>query len=404
MNKKRLLSIFAALALASQPCAAAVHTAQKGDTYWLIAQKYGVSLSALLAANGANEGSVLNIGDKVVIPDSSENVHVVQKGDTYWLIAQKYGVSLSALLAANGANESSVLNIGDRVVIPGSSKNVHVVQKGDTYWLIAQKYGVSLSALLAANGANESSVLNIGDRVVIPSQGGSGGGSAQNNSGGAPYVTYIKYTVRSNDTLWSIAIDHGIPFSELLEANGLNENSFVKDGQVLTVPVHHIPVKSAPSGCGELLDWWSEAQYVVPINAVFTVYDIGTGKSFRAKRTVGANHADCEPLTAADTATMKQIWGGTLNWNKRPVLIKIDGRTVAASAAGAMHAGNEWAAGGVWTDWRSGDYGAGINYDYVKGNDASGHFDIHFYNSLKHNDGKTDSAHQANVKKAAGLG
>ena len=399
--KKQILSIFAASLLMAQPCLAATHTAQKGDTYWLIAQRYGVSLSELLKVNGATEGSILNIGDTVIIP-SGDTVYTAVKGDSYWLIAQRFGVSLSDLLKANGAAEGSVLNIGDRVTIPssGTASNTYTAVKGDTYWLISQRFGVSLSALLKANNATESSVLNIGDVLTIPS---SSGGSTNSPSSG-PYITYKSYTVKSSDTLWTIAIDCGIPFSELLEVNGLSENSYVHQGQVLTIPVHHVPVKSTVSSAfGELLDWWSEAQYVVPINAVFTVYDIGTGRSFKAKRTVGANHADCETLTAEDTRIMTEIWGGTPNWGKRPVLIQINGRKIAASAAGMYHAGNEWAEGGVWTDWRSDNYGPGINYDYVKGNNASGHFDIHFYNSLKHNDGRTDSTHQANIMKAAGL-
>ena len=406
MKHRKLITVFTALAMMGQTAAAATHTAVRGDTYWLLAKKYGVGFEELLAANGANENSVLNIGDQVLIPDG-QKVHVVGKGDTYWLIAQWYGVSLSDLLRANGANEGSVLNIGDRVIIPGGEK-IHVAGKGDTYWLIAQWYGVSLSDLLRVNGTTESSVLNIGDRVKIPS-GTSSAPSQPKPSvpdtpaqGSGPYITYTTYTVKSGDTLWNIAIQCGIPFEELLSANGLNESSRVKDGTVLTVPVHNVPVKPAPAGYGELLDWWSEAQYVVPIGAVFTVTDLNTGKSFTAKRTVGSNHADCETLTAADTAKLKGIWGGSFNWGKRAVIITYNGRKIAASAAGMFHAGNEWAPGGAWTDWRSDDYGPGQNYDYVKGNDASGHFDIHFYNSTRHNNGAADSGHQANVLRAAG--
>ena len=54
---------------------------------------------------------------------------------------------------------------------------------------------------------------------------------------------------------------------------------------------------------------------------------------------------------------MKSIWGGSFNWNKRSVLVKYNGRTIAASAAGMLHAGNEGAPGGEWTSWRSDDYG-----------------------------------------------
>ncbi len=394
MRKKQLIAILAATAVLGQGASAASYTAQKGDTYWLIAQKYGVSLSDLLKANNKTESSILNIGDTVIIPSDS-NTYTAQKGDTYWLIAQKYGVSLSDLLKANNKTESSILNIGDTVIIPSGS-NTYTAQKGDTYWLIAQKYGVSLSDLLEANNKTESSVLNIGDTVIIPS-----GSSSESTEA---YISYTTYTVQSGDTLWNIAIEYGIPFDELLSVNGLTENSTVNVGRVLTIPVHHVPVKYAPEGYGELLDWWSEAQYVIPIGAEFTVTDLATGKSFSAKRTIGSNHADCEPLTASDTANMKEIWGGTFNWSKRSVIITYNGRKIAASAAGMLHAGNEWAPGGVWTDWRSDNYGAGINYDYVKGNDASGHFDIHFYNSTKHSDGQLDSVHQANILKAAGQG
>ena len=170
----------------------------------------------------------------------------------------------------------------------------------------------------------------------------------------------------------------------------------------LKIPVHHIPIKYAPEGYGELLNWFTEAQYVIPINTDFRIVDLETGKSFNARRTVGSGHADCEPLTAQDTAIMKEIWGGNFNWNKRSVLVKYNGRTIAASAAGMLHAGNEGAEGGVWTSWRSDDYGAGINYDYIKGNDAHGHFDLHFYKSIGHSSGTENATHQKNVLKSAG--
>ena len=143
------------------------------------------------------------------------------------------------------------------------------------------------------------------------------------------------------------------------------------------------------------------AQYVIPVGATFTVQDFYTGQSFKAKRTTGSGHADCEPLTASDTSKMNSIFGGQ-NWTSRPVIIIYNGRKIAASATSKLHAGNDGAEGGVWTSWRSDDYGAGYNYDWVKGNNAHGVFDIHFLNSIRHNDGKVNAAHQRNVKTSAG--
>lgn len=401
MNHKKLISALVALAIIpSSAMADTNYTVQKGDSYWLISQKFNTSLSSVLSANGATQSSSLTVGQVIKVPS---NTYTVQKGDTYYLIAKKCGVTLSSLLSANNASSGSVLYVGQSVKIPdsGSGYTTYTVQKGDTYWTISQKYGVSLSSLLSANGASRNSVLYVGDSVKIPAKESSGSSSSGSSSSGA-YVTYSTYTVQNGDTLWNIAIKHGIPYSELLEVNSLSESSYVYTGMKLTIPVHHIPVKYAPAGYGELLEWFSEAQYVIPINADFKIVDLETGKSFNARRTVGSGHADCEPLTANDTAIMKSIWGGSFNWNKRSVLVVYNGRTIAASAAGMLHAGNEGAPGGEWTSWRSDDYGAGTNYDYVKGNNAHGHFDLHFYKSIGHSSGTESSAHQANVLRSAG--
>lgn len=327
--------------------------------------------------------------------NTQAKVHTAQKGDTYWLIAKRYGIDFSLLLKANNATETSWLEIGDSVYIP--EEKIHTVKKGDTYWLIAKHYGVDFSLLLKANNATEASWLEIGDKVKIPTS-----SSSSSSSNTKPYVTYITYTVKKSDTYWNIANNHGIPMSELLEANGLSESSAIYSGQKLTVPVHHVPVLSTPgSAYGEYLDWWEAAQYVIPVGAEFTVQDFYTGKTFKAKRTTGSGHADCEPLTKSDTDKMNSIFNGQ-NWTSRPVLVIYNGRKIAASATSKLHAGNDFATGGLWTSWRSDNYGAGYNFDWVKGNGADGVFDIHFLNSIRHNDGKVNATHQKNVKISAG--
>lgn len=399
MKNKKIIASLTAMALIHGTALANVsYTAEKGDSYWKISQKFNTTLNSVLNANGATTNSPISIGQIISVPS---NTYTVQKGDTYYLIAKKCGVTLSALLSANGATNNTVLYAGQKITIPNTEKghNTYTVQKGDTYWIISQKYGVSLNSLLTINNANENTVLYVGDVVKIPY-------SDQSDSGGKPsdsaYVTYTTHIVQNGDTLWNIAIKYGIPYSELLEVNSLSESSRIYTGMQLTIPVHHVPIKYAPKGYGELLNWFTEAQYVIPINTDFQIVDLETGKSFKARRTVGSGHADCEPLTANDTEIMKEIWGGNFNWNKRSVLVKYNGRTIAASAAGMLHAGNEGAEGGAWTNWRSDDYGPGTNYDYVKGNNAHGHFDLHFYKSIGHSSGVENSTHQSNVLRSAG--
>lgn len=331
--------------------------------------------------------------------------YTVQKGDTYWIISQKLDVSIQNLMSINNANQNTVIYVGQSLTVPQNT--VHTVKAGETYWLISKAYGVDLNALLTLNGANEKSYLYIGQQIKIPT---STTGTVVTpplpapTPSSMPYITYTSYTVQKGDILWNLANKFGIPLPELLKANNLTESSWVNIGDILKIPVHNIPVKSTPGPqYGEALDWWTEAQYLIPIGTDFEVVDFNTGKSFKARHTTGANHADCETLTLADTKIMKEVWGGNFSWTSRPILIKFNGRQIAASMASMPHAGNDAAAAAVWTSWRSDNYGAGTNFDWIKNNGIDGHFDIHILNSTTHNTGEINVMHQQNAKIAAGI-
>ncbi len=374
------------------------YTVKKGDTFGEIGYRYGVSAIDIMRANNADINTVIYPGQTITVPSAGQIVHTVQSGETYWIISKKYRINLHKLLSENGASDKTILYIGDRVLIPSSSELIHTVVAGETFYIISKKYGISLLDLLELNGADENTIIYIGQKIKIPVSYLNGAEPSK------PYVTYTSYTVQKNDNIWNIAIKFGLPYYELLNANGLNESSQLSVGSILKIPVHHIPVKDTPGAkYGEFLEWWSEAQYVIPRESSFTVVDFYTGKSFKAKRTGGANHADCETLTLEDTEKMKEIWGGEFSWVRRPVTIMVNGRKIAASATAMPHAGNDSVPGGVWADWRSGNYPSGTNYDWIKNNGAHGHFDIHFLNSTRHKDGQLDTKHQSCVEVAAGI-
>ena len=330
---------------------------------------------------------------------AAQNVsYTVKPGDSFWLIGQKYGISTSNLMKANNATSATILYPGSTLTVPLPNQTAYTVVSGDTYWTISQKFGVSFTKLLQVNNATSKSWLNIGDKVIIPQASG-----VITQASGAS-TTYKNHTVKAGDTVWSIANSYNIPMTDLMSANGFTSSTWLTVGQVVRIPVRNIPIKPTPGNqYGEYLNWWTEAQYVIPMNSVFEVVDFYTGKSFFAKRTTGSNHADCETLTLEDTRKMKDIWGGALSWERRPVIIRINGRKIAASCTSMPHAGNDAAPGGSYTTWRSGDYGSGDNLDWVKNNGISGVFDIHFLNSTRHVDGQIDPEHQANIKIAAGI-
>lgn len=161
------------------------------------------------------------------------------------------------------------------------------------------------------------------------------------------------------------------------------------------------PAAADKNGKIEVLDWWTQANKVFTRGSSAKVIDVRTGKSFNIKRTYGGNHADVETLTKADTKIMKEIYGGNFSWSRRPVIVVINGRYLAASMAGMPHAGLDNKPANVTVSSRSLGYGRGANLDAVKKNDMSGHFDIHFKNSRTHGTNRVDAAHQRAIKVAA---
>lgn len=217
-----------------------------------------------------------------------------------------------------------------------------------------------------------------------------------------PTKSYESYTVVKGDNIFNISQRLQVPQTDLLTANALTSTSILNIGQILKIPKVSVPVKPTYAKYGEYLDWFTEAQYVFPIGANAKVIDYFSGKSFNIKRTTGAGHADCETLTAADTAMMKEIFNGVFSWEYRPIILEVNGRRVAASIAGMPHAGLDAYVADVNVNGRSDNYGYGPNLDYIKGNNMDGHFDIHFPGSLRHKDWLVDTKHQAMIKISSG--
>lgn len=217
-----------------------------------------------------------------------------------------------------------------------------------------------------------------------------------------PTKSYTNYTVVKGDNVYNIALKFQVTQNDILNANSLTASSILNIGQVLRIPKINVPVKPTYAKYGEYLDWFTEAQYVFPIGATAKVIDYFSGKSFTIKRTIGAGHADCETLTAADTAMMKEIFNGVFSWEFRPIVLEVNGRRLAASIAGMPHAGLDAYAADINVNGRSDNYGYGPNLDYIKGNNMDGHFDIHFPGSLRHKDWLVDPRHQDMIKISSG--
>lgn len=126
-----------------------------------------------------------------------------------------------------------------------------------------------------------------------------------------------------------------------------------------------------------MFDWFKGGSDWLHKGARFTITDVKTGLSFRARRFGGWYHADSEPITASDTAIMKRIAGGKWSWNRRAIWVTYSGKTVAASMHCMPHMSNP-----------------------TPSNQFDGHFCVHLLNSKVHETSKPCPRHQSCVQAA----
>lgn len=110
----------------------------------------------------------------------------------------------------------------------------HKVGAGDTFESVAIKYGITVRELVSANPQllKSGDQLSIPAAVAIPAESGTSSGST---NGGAPSQPRT-YTVKSGDSLSSIAVRFGTTVAKIASANNITNINLISVGQVLTIP------------------------------------------------------------------------------------------------------------------------------------------------------------------------
>ncbi len=187
--------ILATVVLAADPTV----TVKRGDTLTGIARQHGLDVATLVALNALPDpnriyaGQQLRIGTEpapAALAAPVPVIHVVSRGENLTRIARHYGVTIDAIVAANGIVNPSRIFGGQRLVVPGAAaataapvaapahvsgavaSAVHVVARGETLTHIARHYGVTVAAIVAANGIADPSRIFGGQRLVIPGAAG----------------------------------------------------------------------------------------------------------------------------------------------------------------------------------------------------------------------------------------
>lgn len=109
-------------------------------------------------------------------------VYVVQAGDTLYRIAERFGTTVEAIVAANDLADPGLIRAGQRLVIPTDRPElvpepesepepegrVHPVRAGETLPALAFRYGVTVWGLARANELERWDVLWPGQFLAVP--------------------------------------------------------------------------------------------------------------------------------------------------------------------------------------------------------------------------------------------
>ncbi|MBZ2175828.1 LysM domain-containing protein, partial [Schnuerera sp. xch1] len=90
--------------------------------------RFGVSVDAIIRANPGVDPNRLQIGQRICIPRPGTPtppcpngfLYSIRAGDTFFLLAQRFGVSVDAIIRANPGVDPNRLQIGQLICIPTS--------------------------------------------------------------------------------------------------------------------------------------------------------------------------------------------------------------------------------------------------------------------------------------------
>jgi membrane-bound lytic murein transglycosylase D len=177
---------------------------------------------------------------------------LVENGDTLSSLAARHDVPVDVIRSANNL-KSNLIHVGQKLRLPrdeqllvdplyvaaaaklqklqsgliASERVTHEVRPGENLSVIAKRYKVTVKQLQTWNNISDPRKLRAGQSLTL----------FQSPAPAAPAVRSgtIKHTVRSGDSLWSIARHYNVKVSDLMRWNELSKNAVIQPGQSIKI-------------------------------------------------------------------------------------------------------------------------------------------------------------------------
>ncbi|MCL4863170.1 MAG: LysM peptidoglycan-binding domain-containing protein [Caldilineaceae bacterium] len=249
--------------------ASAIHIVQAGETLSQIAQQYGVTMQALMEANGIQNANAIYVGQSLRIPSVPATTPTPATGPT---VAATFApddkpdneptdepapesAPVETIPIEATADDEPGIEQEDEVggearsgietdaqgdgaaVAPGAERpsttqriaglnRTYTVRRNDTLTGVARRLGVDVDALRRINRIYADRDLVVGQALVVP-------GVAEDLRVRRPGQEYV---VRPGDSLGVIAKANGLTLADLMAANYISNPNTIFVGQRLVIP------------------------------------------------------------------------------------------------------------------------------------------------------------------------
>ncbi len=227
---KKLYTLLLTFSLATVTAHAATktvkHTIKNGETLYTIAKKNHTTIEEVRKVNGLKKGDTLKLGRVLKVPKNTyfpnkkkkvvkktntkkstkSAKYAIKNGDTLFTIARKHHTTIEEVKKANGLKKGETLKLGRVLKVP---KNTYFTDKKKKVAKVTKK------------SKNKRIVQKTNKKTNIKRSSKS-----------------AKYTIKSGDTLSTIARKNHTTIAKLRKANGLKKGKTLKLGKVLKMPTN----------------------------------------------------------------------------------------------------------------------------------------------------------------------
>ncbi len=167
------------------PTGSQTYRVQRGDSFYLIARKFGIGVRTLMNANPTIAAGRLLVGDILCVPTGEgrscpigSSAYTVQQGQSVVDVMVASNVSMRALREYNEDIRLTALRPGDVLCVPPSGDRglcdnggpVYRLQEGDTLEEIAELNGTNVEQLLRLNPNLLPSDFTAGQVICLPTR------------------------------------------------------------------------------------------------------------------------------------------------------------------------------------------------------------------------------------------